>query len=231
GGKAPAFLQIRLLTGRGNTHPARALAIIHGRLTNDEKARLREINRIRRQEIEGRTARLKLEEVPLLADLRAVGWPMESVWDLINMHTRVCYPEAIPVLLRHLMLPYSDRIREGIARALAVPEPEARAAWPLPVAEYRKAPMGQGIIALGDTEEYRLGTKDGLACALSILVTEATLPDLIELARDRSLAESRVLLLSALKKRRNKNPVVVQVIAELAGDPDLRKEIASWRKR
>ncbi|WP_211106736.1 hypothetical protein, partial [Nitrospirillum viridazoti] len=32
--KAPAFLQIRLLTGRGNTHPARALAIIHGRLAD-----------------------------------------------------------------------------------------------------------------------------------------------------------------------------------------------------
>ncbi|MEA1675820.1 hypothetical protein [Nitrospirillum sp. BR 11163] len=201
------------------------------KLTDDEKARLREINEMKRQRAEERTTRLKLEQGPLLADLHAVGWPMGSVWDLINMHTRVRYPEAIPVLLRHLMLPYSDRIRDGIARARAVPEPEARAAWPLLVAEYRKAPMGQGIVALGDTSEYRLGAKDGLACALSILVTEATLPDLIELTRDRSLGESRVLLLSALKKRRNKNPLVAQVIAELADDPDLRKEIAAWRKR
>jgi hypothetical protein len=201
------------------------------RLTEEEKVRLREINRIRRQEIEERGARLRVEQKPIIEDLRAVGWTVESVWDFINMPAAVRYSEAIPVLLRHLMLPYSDRIRAGIARALGTPEPEARQAWPLLVAEYRKAPMGWGIIALGDTKEYRLGTKDGLACALSILVTEATLPDLIELTKDRSLGESRILLLSALKKRRNKNPLVAQVIAELAEDPDLTKEITAWRKR
>ncbi|CBJ41556.1 conserved protein of unknown function [Ralstonia solanacearum CFBP2957] len=66
---------------------------------------------------------------------------------------------------------------------------------------------------------------------MSVAVTDETLPELIALAKDRTQGESRVLLLSALKKRRNKNPLAKQAIEELASDPDLEKEIASWRKR
>jgi len=74
-----------------------------------------------------------------LAELREVGLDVKSVWDLINAPAR--YEQAIPVLLQHLRLPYSDRIREGIARALAVPD--ARHAWPTLVAEFKNAPMGK----------------------------------------------------------------------------------------
>ncbi|MEF2253450.1 hypothetical protein [Ralstonia solanacearum] len=175
-----------------------------------------------------RVARIHAEEAPLLADLHAIGLSINFVSDLVNTTER--YEEAIPVLLRHLLMPYSDVTRETIARSLAVPEPEVQKAWPLLIEEYRKAPMGWGIKAPGDTKEYRLGAKDGLACALSAAVTDETLPELIALAKDRTQGESRVLLLSALKKRRNKNPLAKQAIEELASDPDLEKEIASWRK-
>ncbi len=175
-----------------------------------------------------RSTRLRVEEQPLLVDLQKVGWSVESVWDLVN--TSSPYPEVVPVLLHHLLLSYSDRTREGIARSLAVSDPEVQKAWPLLVDEYRKAPMGWGIKVPGDTKEYRLGAKDGLACALSVAVTDETLPELIALAKDRTQGESRVLLLSALKKRRNKNPLAKQAIEQLASDPDLEKEIASWRK-
>ena len=194
------------------------------KLTDDEKARLREINKARQQERVERSARLKVEEEPILLDLRAVGCNVESVWDLVN--TSAKYSQAIPVLLRHLLIPYSDRTREGIARSLAVAGPEVRQAWPLLVDQYRKAPMGLGIIAPGDKKEYRLGVKDGLACALSVAVTDETLSELIELAKDRVHGESRVLLLSAL--RQSRNPLAKQALDELAGDPALAKEIASW---
>lgn len=49
-------------------------------------------------------------------------------------------------------------------------------------------------------------------------------------SKDRSLGESRVLLLSALKRIRNKNLLAKEVIKELARDPDLEEEIASWRQ-
>jgi hypothetical protein len=196
-------------------------------LTDDEKTRLRKINTARQQERSARSARLRVEEEPILADLRAVALDVESVWDLVNTSTR--YSEAVPILLRHLLLPYSDRTREGIARSLAVAEPEVCKAWPTLVEEYRKASVGWGIVAPGDTKEYRLGAKDGLACALAVAVTDETLADLIAIAKDRAHGESRVLLLSALRK--SKNPLAKQAIEELANDPDLEKEIGSWRKR
>jgi hypothetical protein len=84
-------------------------------------------------ELVARAVRLKAEEAPLLKDLKVAGWSVvESVWDLVN--TSKPYPTAIPILLSHLKKPYSDRIREGIARALAAPD--AAGAWPMLRDEY-----------------------------------------------------------------------------------------------
>lgn len=197
------------------------------KLTDAESSRLREINRAKEQERIESSARLRVEEEPILAELRAVGWDVESVWDLVNTSTR--YANAISILLKHLLLPYSDRTREGIARSLAVRESGVQDAWPVLVKEYLKAPIGWGIKAPADTREYRLGAKDGLACALAVAVTEETLEELIDLAKDKVQGGSRILLLYPLKKRRNKNPMVKLAIAELARDPELAKEISSWR--
>jgi hypothetical protein len=57
-------------------------------------------------------------EAPLVAELRDAGFDVKSAWDLVN--TPQPYPEALPILLKHLVRPYPDRVREGIARALAV---------------------------------------------------------------------------------------------------------------
>ncbi|MBB6243673.1 hypothetical protein [Rhodanobacter sp. MP1X3] len=197
------------------------------KLTEDEKTRLREINKVREQERIASVARIRIEAAGLLSELQAAGLKIQSVGDLIGMSER--YEAVIPILLKHLQMPYSDAVRETIARSLAVPEPEVRNAWPILVEEYRKAPTGWGIKGPGDAKEFRLGAKDGLACALSVAVTDETLADLIAIAKDRTQGESRVLLLSALRK--SKNPLAKQAIEELASDPDLKKEIASWRSR
>jgi hypothetical protein len=194
------------------------------KLTEDEKSRLREINKAREQERVERAARLRDEEKPTVTELRNLGWNVNSVWDLVNTSDR--YELAIPILLKHLALPYSDRTREGIARALAVPD--ARYAWPTLVVEYRKAPMGRGVVAPGDAKELPLHAKDGLAVAVSATATDATIEELIALARDPSLGESRVLLLRGIRK--SKSPLAKRAIQDLASDPTLAKEIASWRR-
>jgi len=204
-----------------------AVDLVRLKLTDDEKARLREINKAREQDRVERVARMRAEQTLLLAELQATGLKIQSVSDLINTSER--YERAIPVLLKHLAIAYSDVTKETIARALAVPEREVRKAWPILVDEYRKAPRGWGIKGPGDSMEFRLGAKDALACALSVAVTDETLEELIAIAKDRTQGESRVLLLSALRK--SKNPLAKQAIRELASDPDLEKEIASWRKR
>lgn len=167
-------------------------------------------------ELKERRRCLRIEEEPILVDLRKVGLDIESVWDLVNTSSK--YTEAIPTLIKHLILPYQDVIRGGIARSLAVPE--AKSIWRTLVNEYKKEPTGGS----------GLGAKEGLACALSATVTEDTLSEYIDLIKDKSHGESRGLLLSELKKRRKKNPVVAQVIEELENDPDLKIEISSWKK-
>lgn len=64
--------------------------------------------------------RYLLEETPLREDLHRLGYPVKWVWDFVN--TAQSYPDAIPILIDHLQRPYSDIVREGIGRALAVRE-------------------------------------------------------------------------------------------------------------
>ncbi len=163
-------------------------------------------------------AKLRAEQASLLADLREAGLDIIRLSDLINMSSK--YEGAIPILLRHLQLPYSEVTRETIARALAVPE--ARYAWPTLVAEFKNAPMG-------DENGIKSCAKDGLAVALAATATDAVIEELIALAKDRSHGKSRLLLLSALTK--SKNALAKKALEELSSDPDLAIEIASWRKK
>lgn len=79
----------------------------------------------RRAALDEAKARYRAEEQPLLADLKEAGWPVASVYDLVN--GAAAYSSAIPVLINHLQRPYSDRITEGIARALTVREARGKA--------------------------------------------------------------------------------------------------------
>lgn len=77
-------------------------------------------HRARQKAREEFEAKLSAEERPLISDLCSVGFCVDSVWDLVNWEES--YPGALPVLQRHLKHRYHPRIREGIARALTVPE-------------------------------------------------------------------------------------------------------------
>jgi hypothetical protein len=188
------------------------------KLTDDEIFRLREINRERALQREKLAIRFRAEEEPILADLRAIGCNVMSVWSVVKTSDR--YSDVIPILLKHLLLSYSDRVKEGIARALGAPA--AKDAWPILVAEYRKAPMGV-------VDGVRLGAKSGLAAALAETVTDNVIDELIALAKDRSHGSSRLLLLKGLRK--SKVAAAKKALEELATDPELAKEIASWKKK
>jgi hypothetical protein len=156
--------------------------------------------RRRQQEIE-----LQRAERPLVDDLRAAGYAIESVWDLVN--TPGSYPRAVPILFAHLPKPYPPAIREGIARALGVPE--AKVGWKLLTRLYR------------EEEEERV--KDGLAVAVAGACDETVLSELIDLVRDTRNGPSRLLLLGALARSRDRRARAT--LMSLGTDPDLRKEI------
>jgi hypothetical protein len=72
---------------------------------------------------------------------------VESAWDLFNRkepwntaEKLRPYTEALPILLEQLKRPYPDRVREGIARALAVPG--VCFGWETLMWLYRQEPSG-----------------------------------------------------------------------------------------
>jgi hypothetical protein len=155
----------------------------------------------------------RVAERPLVEELGALKLDSEirSVWDLVNRDSP--YPSAIPVLLAHLQRAYPSRVREGIARALAVPE--ARSVWTDLERLYRDETSGE--------------VKTALAGALAAALTPSQVPRLVALARDSTLGESRIPLLSAL--RRSTHQEAVAALHELERDPDLRIELSARRGR
>ncbi len=132
-------------------------------------------------DLQRRAAEWRRAAAPIVADLRAVGVEVDSVWDLVN--TDVPYPAALPVLIHHFESgAYPDRVMEGVGRALAVgPAVEY---WDRLVAVYRIAPDAGAIE----------GTAVGAAVALAACASSAQLQALVD---DECLGkEARALLTS-----------------------------------
>jgi hypothetical protein len=196
------------------------MAKLSGWVSAEEHIRLLQANpeymRMRAEQerdLAERKVQLKVAQAPLLADLAVLGIEVQSVWDLVN--TSSPYHDAIPLLLEHLRRPYPNVIREGIARALAVPATR-KIGWSVLVDEFRK------------TEATNEQVKDGLAVALAGASDDSVIQELIGLAKDKRNGCSRILLLAGI--RRSKRLEAKQAIDELAEDPDLAKEIKSWRR-
>jgi hypothetical protein len=188
------------------------LAEHHARLKaegkwNEYVARKKE----RDEEIERNAQEHARAEALVVNELRKADVPVESVWDLVNATNT--YAQSLPILLDHLKRPYPDVVREGIARAMAVPG--ARFAWPVLVTLYRQEPGRR--------------TKAGLAVALANVADDETIDDLIALARDAQHGESRLLLLNALE--RSRLPQARKALMELGGDSGLQKEVQRILRR
>jgi hypothetical protein len=154
-----------------------------------------------------RQAALRIAEEPLLADLRQVGIDVDSVWLLYKQHP---YPSAIRVLLDHIERSYAPEIREGIARALAVPE--AAWAWDRLRAFLYREPAGQ-----------RRNVKFALALAVVDAAPKGSIDKMLELIRDSSLGSSRVAFVRPLM--RSRDPRAAETLEQLRTDPDLTKEV------
>lgn len=165
--------------------------------------------RRRREEQESGHRRAEEElsraEAPLVDALREAGCEVRTVWDLVN--TTASYPSALPVLRSHLDRPYPPAIREGIARALGVPE-TGQQGWDHIIAAFR------------DERDARV--KSGLAVAIAAAASADRVDDVLALLRDRGHGSCRVLLLDVLRRL----PAAARrvILEELAPDPELGHE-------
>jgi hypothetical protein len=154
-------------------------------------------------------------EAPITKELRRIGVDVESVSDLVN--TAEPYPEALPILLKHLTRAYPRDTKESIARALAVPG--AVFAW-------------NTVRRLFENETDE-DVKDGLAVALSGMCDDEHLDELIQLAANTKFGPSRILLLGALE--RSRDPKVKRALMAFGADPDLefavQRILKKWAKR
>lgn len=127
-------------------------------------------------------AQFRIEEEPIIADLAAAGFEVDSVWDLVN--TNRSYPTTIPVLLDHLRRSYHARIREGIIRALTVKEAKGIAGGDL-LNELR--------------QETESENRWALANALTVVAERDDVPALQALLDDPAYADVSERLGEALK--------------------------------
>ncbi len=145
-----------------------------------------EQDQLRREKHAARVAALQLElapeEAPLARDLAAVGCKFDDVWDMVN--TPESYPEAIPVLLKHLPRVMHRVMRQGIGRALAVVEAKGTAA-PVLLAELRR--------------ETDPETRWVFANTLTIVAEPRDTADLRALVADPAYADVHERLRQALK--------------------------------
>lgn len=144
---------------------------------------------------------------PLNDEVLEAGIRIKSVWDFVNTADK--YPEAIPVLIKHLSRPYNHSIKEGIVRALAVKGAKGIANKAV-LGEYRKLPKE-------DPEQpWIFHYRWAFGNTMRVIVTKEDLEDLIEIVLDESNGDSRISFIEALAKI--KSPKVIDVLHRLEND-------------
>jgi HEAT repeat protein len=142
---------------------------------------------------------------PLIDELRAQAYPVDSVADLLNKRMR--YPDAIPILVRWLPRVKDPAVKEDIVRALSVPWARPAAASPL-IHEFVKAPS--------DSE---LGLRWTIANALAVVADDSVFDDVVTLLRNPAYGRAREMLALALANM--KTPRAVDVLIAALQDPQL----------
>lgn len=162
---------------------------------------------------EERARMLAEAEAPIVRDLRAAGFRVDSVWDVVNSSEP--YFEALPVLMDHLERGgYPDRVMESLGRALAV-KPSV-VYWDRLKARYLD-PRGSG-------------EEEGAAIALAAAATKRQLPDLIGFVEDEQRGDVRIYFLRPIKRLGGEEGL--QLLERLRDDPVLGREAtALLRKR
>ncbi len=153
-------------------------------------------------------------ELPVLADLAMSGITLDTVWNLYKFPE--AYVAAVPILLRHLVLGYPDRVLEGIGQGLVT-----RAA----------RPWWAELKALYVTPQ-REPVRDRLAGALAECAAREHYDDLLTFVADPTLGTSRIYFLRPINRIGNRisRGQGRLAIERLAKDPDLAREASAILK-
>lgn len=126
---------------------------------------------------------LREEEIELVNDLNLAGLNVSSVWDLVNSNSK--YPNAVPILLTHLIKDYSEKNKEGIVRALAVKEAIGKVN-PILIAEYNRTSKDKTFL------RWAIGN------AIYTTIIEEDVESILPIVQDETNGTSRQMFVSAL---------------------------------
>ncbi|MDR6290869.1 hypothetical protein E9232_003395 [Inquilinus ginsengisoli] len=169
---------------------------------------------VRDEELRNRNEYLDIAERPIIVDLSRMGFNVNSVWDLKAKYAN--YDGAISILLKHIVLDYPDIIKEGIARALAVPAGKSQFGFLISLFESSKK---------SNQPQFR----EGLASAISELAGDEDIDQIIRLITDESHGEVRLyFVVPLMRSKLDKARVLVD---HLSSDPTFAKEIKARRRR
>jgi HEAT repeat protein len=139
----------------------------------------------------------------LIDELADLDIKINYIWDLVN--TKSKYPKAIPVLMKYLPLVSYVRNKEGIVRALTVPEAKGLLV-PLLVKEYLQLPI--------DKENLRWV----IGNAVNATITESEVANIFPIVLNKENGLSRQMFVTALGKIKTDN--VKSVLLQLSNDDD-----------
>lgn len=163
------------------------------------------VGRRKRQEADrqGVAEANRRDAAPVVADLRAAGFEVDSIADLHNR--RLDYREAIPVLLSWLSRVENRAVKEDVVRSLTVEWARPQAA-PLLVEEFRRV----------DDSEEEVGLRWAIGNALAEVADDEVFEDVADLASDARWGRSREMVTVALGNM--SDPRAVEVLRELLHD-------------
>ena len=155
----------------------------------------------------------KLDEIEnrmICKALSKVGLKVNSVYDLVNSSDN--YPEAIPFLVDMLPKLKSDRIKEGVARALTIRNAGKDVAKAL-IKEFKN------YKASTKKEEY---TKWAIANAILVVADNSFFEEIANLIRNKEYGSGMVggMLVKAIAKMKNSQKK--DFLLELLMDDDLK---------
>jgi len=207
----------------------------------------------RSERVRARATVLRRNEEPLVAELRAAGFEVDSVWDLFNREEPwrkdalvPAYSQVIPILEAHLSRPYHPVVREGIVRALT--DRAARDTFPLLVGEFRRTRDSQrqeceravelisrsipGIWPQEELESVECANwksyRFAIANAIGAHIRKDRVPCLIELITDRRNGEARGRLIqclsSTIRRWKIRDPEVLAALESASRDAELHKD-------
>ena len=144
------------------------------------------------------------DQKDLVAECRAAGVPIRSVWDLVN--TQASYAPAIPILVKHLEVEHHPRTTEGIVRALNTVEGRG-IAFPALVALFR------------DIEDSGSQLKWLVGSSIAMTATEDDAATIQELIEDDRHGRGRAFLPMGLIHQPKES--VLPLLERLKDHPDM----------